>query len=50
MRTTAKITWLLSVILVLVSAGHGQGQRGSSNTKDIRSLSQQFIDPKDLSP
>src|SRR5438309_2244513 len=50
MRTTAKVAGLLWVILVAVPTGNAQLQTGGSNTKDIRKLSQQFIDPKDLSP
>ena len=50
MRTTAKTAWLLMVILIGVSTGYAQGQMGPGNQKDIRKLSQHFLDPKDSSP
>src|SRR5437879_2703239 len=50
MKTVVKTVRLLWIMIVMVSTVGAQEGPGSGNTKDIRKLSQQFIDPNDHSP
>jgi hypothetical protein len=45
MKMAAKTVWLLSIMLIIISPGSAQ-----QDTKDIRNLTQQFVDPKSTSP